>query len=740
MSDLGGGRASNGGARTGGPVPVTSGVLSGVKTPTAIMRDRRAREERRQEEAKAEEYRRLQEERKKSAERRGAAVGGGGKYRQDSGQYQTDDQPSYGRGDGMSGGSQVASGAALGEPTGRMSQDSGHLYGLSQAQPQPQPSSGRRTSSAPQPSQTRPAQPTVGSRRMQAGQSAPRQPSSTQQTGAGASTSQPQPSDATGDGSQQRNANASSFPHAFERWEQLSSHWEGLTSYWLRKLEQNTEEINRTIPSAPSMSRQITDLSAAGANLFHAVVELQRLRASSERKFQRWFFETRADNEKNAEIRAQLENQLQLERNAREQAAQKRNSNDSIVENARREVAEMRRELNISKEEARRAWEELGRRNQEAVETGQSLKEGRVTVVSGVQVVPYFAGPSRTGSSNQPATREGQPMYGGGGGSVGRADSSAGGQQMGDEREYYQQQQSEPSPTNTDPFTESGRHHPPLHHEPGVQSLASGTYQPYPMGNTPATSGTSAQTVIPPSSQRDQQGAPEEPESATSGNIPISAAEGQGFYQHAPQETFLHSPQSTGQSGAEARTPTQAQHPQDVRSEPSYVGSMSEAGTEYNQDQQGNIRYDSNNRPIPARRPSDQSRRDNTPTIAAGSRHRAPSQSSDDYDTEADVRRERELAARYGSSQPPQQQTQGNGSNNTSTIPFAPSAPTIPSTSAEAMRSYSPPTSGAGDPDYEGQGYGGWETLQTRHHHPTRLSDVLEEEDERSSRQTRMGD
>ena len=34
--------------------------------------------------------------------------------------------------------------------------------------------------------------------------------------------------------------------------------------------------------------------------------------------------------------------------------------------------------------------------------------------------------------------------------------------------------------------------------------------------------------------------------------------------------------------------------------------------------------------------------------------------------------------------------------------------------------------------DYEGAGYGSdWEALQSRHHHPTRLSDVLEE-DERS--------
>jgi hypothetical protein len=54
------------------------------------------------------------------------------------------------------------------------------------------------------------------------------------------------------------------------------------------------------------MPQQIKDLSAAGNNLFHAVVELQRLRASSERKFQRWFFEHRQEQERAQEREAQL--------------------------------------------------------------------------------------------------------------------------------------------------------------------------------------------------------------------------------------------------------------------------------------------------------------------------------------------------------------------------------------------------------------------------------------------------
>ena len=47
--------------------------------------------------------------------------------------------------------------------------------------------------------------------------------------------------------------------------------------------------------------------------MFHAVVELQRLRASSERKFQRWFFETRAEQERAQEIQAMTEASLEQE-------------------------------------------------------------------------------------------------------------------------------------------------------------------------------------------------------------------------------------------------------------------------------------------------------------------------------------------------------------------------------------------------------------------------------------------
>lgn len=200
-----------------------------------------------------------------------------------------------------------------------------------------------------------------------------------------------------------------SFPHAFERWETLSAHWEGLTSYWIRKLEQNKDDINRD-PMNQQLARQVTDLSAAGANLFHAVVELQRLRASSERKFQRWFFETRAELERAQEVNGMLESALEQERQGRTDAIREAVENERGNSKAQRQLVEMRKELAISKEEARRAWEELGRREQEERDRTLSLQSGQPTIVGGVQVVPMTqGGPSRHTSTRQAAY---QPEYG----------------------------------------------------------------------------------------------------------------------------------------------------------------------------------------------------------------------------------------------------------------------------------------------------------------------------------------
>lgn len=202
------------------------------------------------------------------------------------------------------------------------------------------------------------------------------------------------------------------FPHAFERWEALSAHWEGLTSFWIRKLQQHADEIDRD-PVSSQLSRQVSDLSAAGANLFHAVVELQRLRASSERKFQRWFFETRAELERNEETKAGLERALEEERMSKASAIQEALENDRANSKTQKRITEMQKELLISKEEARRAWEELGRREQEERDRTASLQQGLPTIVGGVQVVPMTQGvPGRGGSTReqrQPQQQQQQP-------------------------------------------------------------------------------------------------------------------------------------------------------------------------------------------------------------------------------------------------------------------------------------------------------------------------------------------
>ncbi|KAI7312984.1 hypothetical protein KC315_g11816, partial [Hortaea werneckii] len=122
-----------------------------------------------------------------------------------------------------------------------------------------------------------------------------------------------------------------------------------------------------------------------------------------------------------------------------------------------------------------------------------------------------------------------------------------------------------------------------------------------------------------------------------------------------------------------------------------------------------------------------------------GGRHEATGDDDDDYDEDA-IRRERDLAARYGSSY-----GEAGGSGHGMGGEVLPEAPTVPSTSAQAMADYHPTSGEESQSPYEGQAYGsgsgsgGWEHLRsvsTAHHHPTRLSDVLEEDEERSSRRT----
>ncbi|KAI3341037.1 hypothetical protein F4824DRAFT_486904 [Ustulina deusta] len=222
----------------------------------------------------------------------------------------------------------------------------------------------------------------------------PSGPSATGATAGGPSGSQSQPGEFT------MGRGRNSFPHAFERWETLSAHWEGLTSFWIRRLEQNSSEIQGD-PIAQQLARQVTDLSSAGANLFHAVVELQRLRASSERKFQRWFFETRSELERNQEMTAMLEAALDEERRNRTDAIRQAVEQEQGSK-LHKQLAEMRKELTISKEEARRAWEELGRREKDERDRLKSLQQGQPTLVGGVQVVPMNQGVSRGNTQREP--------------------------------------------------------------------------------------------------------------------------------------------------------------------------------------------------------------------------------------------------------------------------------------------------------------------------------------------------
>ncbi|KAK4925274.1 hypothetical protein LTR66_016411, partial [Elasticomyces elasticus] len=662
MSDLGGGlggRAANGGARAaGGPVPVPHSSPAGVRTPREIMKERNAREARRQAEAeaaRAEEQRRLQEEeRRRSAERRAAA---GVAQSRDSGGYRrsTASQASatgYGQAasqrdslvDRLSGGGRVTSGGLPMEAvpmTGRTQEDP-RIAVVSSSRPRATSVSQDQPRAAPAPSA---AIPPAG-RRVQHTQQGLRHssaPASTSAQGGANPTAAPGSSqipqrDGPSDNLRSR-PNTASFPHAFERWEQLSSRWEGLTSYWIHRLEQSTAELGRESPTAQQMleqstaelgresptaqqmSRQITDLSAAGANLFHAVVELQRLRASSERKFQRWFFETKAEQERSAEVTAETGKMLEAERQARAEAVEQQHRADMESRSAKKMVDEMRRELLISKEEARRAWEELGRREQEERDRTSNLREGIPTVVGGVQVVPMQlgAGVSRRGSASQrPNTREGAQYQAGSG-----ASQLAGERLAEEEQEYYEEGA---SPADTNPYTDSARDAPMLHHEPGVQSLAAGNYQPYPLGSTPATSGSTAQTAIPLSSQRQASAPASAPTQQQSARVPPATTRAQGqpeqqtslpahppFYQHSTTETFLHSPHSSTQRApVPAPTPitTGAAQAQDLRSEHSYVPSPpaddntlsgSEGPTEYEIDEFGRQRLDALGRPIPWR-------------------------------------------------------------------------------------------------------------------------------------------
>jgi hypothetical protein len=344
-----------------------------------------------------------------------------------------------------------------------------------------------------------------------------------------------------------------SFPHAFERWETLSAHWEGLTNFWIRRLEQNNEAIDRD-PINQSLSRQVTDLSAAGANLFHAVVELQRLRASSERKFQRWFFETRAELERSQEVTAMLETALNEERRARAQAIEEAVEKERANSLNQTRFDEMRKELQISKEEARRAWEELGRREQEERERTVSLQTGQPTIVGGVQVVPMTQGiPSRGASARQ-----------------GGYETEYGGPDAGYGADYSQAPVSQPSAAQA-PVTDGGyysQHSASRGHEPtgSEPDYAEGEYLTDLSGNFVRDHrGNKVPFQAPPSPVSDEgpdvfETPATNPPSAGYAQPPVtsSGAVSGGHQQQSPQRQAAH-PQQQQQQPQQAQQQSQQQ-------------------------------------------------------------------------------------------------------------------------------------------------------------------------------------
>lgn len=730
MSELGAtvsnGRTQNGGSRAPIPVPFAGGDR--VRTPTDIMRERRDREarrkaenERRQREQDEEEQRRIQDdqqlERDKMAATAGVAESGeGASYRRSGGGARrstaepTPQETSERRpGERGSGGSTRATIPSTTQPAVYAPSN-----GRAEKPPATAPDDGPGVSSIPQP-RTRPRGATLSTGQPRPVEAKPRQtPRAVSAAAAAASgqkeyknasvnatagisqprldrgvapPSQSQPAQDSASGSQQRST-TSSFPHAFERWETLSSHWEGLTSFWIRRLEQNKDDLDRE-PLNQQMARQVTDLSAAGANLFHAVVELQRLRASSERKFQRWFFETRTEQERFRENQSKFEQRLQEERSAATNAhadlsriQKERDAAISQRKTAEILVREKNRELSIAKEEARRAWEELGRREQEERDRTLSLKKGLATSVGGVHVVPMVQG----GSTNRPATNE-VPGAGSNPTRAAHVESPT------DDEPGYTTYDAARSETDTDPFTEGGHISLPqnVRSEVNRSSQSNATSQPYQQssitsaapvqaaGTTTTSSGqqhSNAQTRTTPASSAPSGGTylnyrPE-------GSAPITTQAGSSsFYQH--EGTSLHGPDFTSLLG---------QPRVSEGDERSYVPSVGDTLSEedYDLDENGEIQRDAHGHPIPGR-------------------HGPGSEDSDEYDVQEQLDRERMYGRSYGTG--------------IAGVEYGSGPPAAPGRQESSA------------PDYSGSGFGaGWEALP-RHHHPTRLSDVLEE-DERS--------
>ncbi len=732
MSDLVGGavsngRTQNGGSRAPGPVPQPYAGGDRVRTPTDIMRDRQNREarkkaesERRQRELDEEERRRIQQEENLEPDRKAIAAGvvpEGPSYRRSSGARRSGGEPpsdtaerrpaDRGSDSSTRANSSWNNRPATYVPSGGRTEKTANKAEENPAdessvpQPRSRPRGATLSTGQPRPVEKKPRQ-TPRAVSAAAATSNPRETSKeNKNTSLNATSGSSQPridrqgqvpfaqSQAAQDppgGSQPRSANTSSFPHAFERWETLSSHWEGLTSFWIRRLEQNKEDVDGN-PINQQMARQVTDLSAAGANLFHAVVELQRLRASSERKFQRWFIETRAEQERFRENQSKFEERLRNEQQAAADAQAalgrlQKEKNSALTDKgvAGRQVDEMRRELDIAKKEARRAWEELGRREQEERDRTISLKQGQVTIVGGVQVVPMVQGASRQGSTNRPSTREG-PNSG-----VASLQGAQLESPVEDEPGYttYDAARSE---TDTDPFTEGGRVNIPqgTYREPDrITTTTTITTNPYQQTSNASAAAVQAARAASASLPYQTNSQPVGSTSATSGSTST-------YLNYRPDASTSAAAQPAISSFYQHEgTSLQGQPRITEADERSYVPSVEDTLSEedYELNENGEIRRDAQGHPI------------------SGTR-RLGSEDSDEYDVQDQLERERMFGRSYGSSM--------------SGVEYG---------SGSATAAGRQPTQDA-PVDYSGSGFGaGWEAMP-RHHHPTRLSDVLEE-DERS--------
>jgi hypothetical protein len=544
---VGNGRVQNGGARVPqNPISGSSQPPSGMRTPTDIMRQRRDREARRKAENEArereqEELERQQLEQEQLAHTEAQAQAQAQQYAAgvagENASQQRTRVPRAPRG-------------TEGHQPDTVPVSSGPAPGYRAADAAP---SGRASDYQTAPPATA-AGPVAGQQQHGRSQSAATLGT---QTGPGGFSKPAKPPPAGQPSSQQtlQQPKRVGFPHAFERWETLSSHWEGLTSYWMRKLEQNNDDLERD-PLSQQLARQITDLSAAGANLFHAVVELQRLRASSERKFQRWFFDTRAEQERSKETQADLDRQLKAERQGRADAFAAAQESERDKVKAEELLKEMRRELQISKEEARRAWEELGRREQEERDRTTSLRNGEPTLVGGVQVVPMVAGlPSRHNTA-RPQTRDGQ--YPDGSTTTAMATDAYGKPADPSSSGQYYQGGTPMSPTGSDPFIEPKKTDPPASKLPYPAPLYEhqNTTVPYP---GPATSEPDDRSYVGSSEAGDDDYAhySHGPQGQFS-YPPGPSSEGSEDYDHHPAGDYI--PDASYTSAASS-APLQAPHP-----------------------------------------------------------------------------------------------------------------------------------------------------------------------------------